>query len=187
MNAILDVYYRDDLATVACVQFNHWDDSQSIAVCTTEVEIEAEYQPGKFYLRELPCLLHALEHVAVRFEVIVVDGYVHLKPPLLKGLGAKLAESLPYHVSVIGVAKSRLRVADKFVPVLRGTSRRPLFVSAVDLPVEHAAGLVRGMSGPFRIPTLIRLADQRCKGTPIVPESTGPGGTVDRWEMKSVG
>ncbi len=163
MNAILDVFYGNDTAVVACVQFRDWSDSQPSAVDLTQVEIGAEYVPGQFYLRELPCLLHALEAVAVRFEVIVIDGYVHLKPPLRKGLGAHLAESLAYPATVIGVAKSPLKVADHFMPVLRGRSRRPLFVSAIHLPTERAAALVRSMSGPFRIPTLIKMADRWCR------------------------
>jgi deoxyribonuclease V len=163
MNAILDVYYHDDTATVVCVQFANWTDSLPSAVSLTHTEVGAVYVPGKFYLRELPCLLRALEQVAVRFEVIVIDGYVHLKPPLRKGLGAHLAESLAYPAAVVGVAKSPLRVADKFLPVLRGSSRRPLYVSAMNLPTDRAAAFVKNMSGPFRMPTLIKIADQRCR------------------------
>jgi deoxyribonuclease V len=163
MNAILDVCYRDGTATVACVQFGDWSNSRPVAASATAVGIEAEYQPGQFYLRELPCLLRALEREASRFEIIVIDGYVHLKPPLTKGLGAHLADRLTYRVAVIGVAKSPLRVADQFVPVLRGNSRQPLFVSAAHFPVERAAELVRAMNGPNRIPTLIKMADRLSK------------------------
>jgi deoxyribonuclease V len=164
MNAILDVCYGNAMAVVACVQFRDWTDSQASAVNISEVEIQADYVPGRFFERELPCLLHAIERVSVSFEVIVIDGYVHLKPPHVKGLGFHLAETVSYPVAVIGVAKSPLKVADQFVPVFRGRSRRPLFVSAIQLPTERAAALIESMSGPFRVPTLIKMADRLCRG-----------------------
>ena len=164
MYAILDVCYERGCATVACVRFGAWTDSEPIGLHLTRLDAPADYVPGRFFERELPCLTHALEREEDRFDVIVVDGFVHLKPPTSKGLGRHLAESLPYQAAVIGVAKNPLQMADRYVEVLRGRSARPLFVSAVDMPVERAAALIRNMAGDHRIPSLIRLADRACRG-----------------------
>jgi deoxyribonuclease V len=79
-------------------------------------------------------------------------------------LGAHLEKILPYSPKVIGVAKNPLRVSDRFVTIFRGKSKKPLFISSVNIPVEEAAELVSGMDGAFRIHTLIRLADKACRG-----------------------
>ena len=44
---------------------------------------------------------------------------------------------------VIGVAKSAFRTATHAVPVIRGTSERPLYVTAAGMPRADAADLVR--------------------------------------------
>ena len=164
MNAILDVCYGNGTTVVACVQFSNWTDSHPSAVSISELDVQAAgYVPGRFFERELPCLLYALKRETVRFEVIVIDGFVHLKPPLKKGLGFHLAESLSYPVAVIGVAKNPLKVADRFLPVLRGRSSKPLFVSAINISIERAAELIKSMNGEFRIPTLIKMTDQLCR------------------------
>ena len=67
-------------------------------------------------------------------------------------------------VGVIGVAKSPLRIADRFVPVLRGRSRKPLYVSAVGCSLERTARAVASMHGPHRIPTLLKTADRLARG-----------------------
>lgn len=163
MNAILDVAYRDNTAVTACVAFNGWTDSRPSAVHTRPMDGIADYIPGKFYERELPCLLDVLDRMDTSFEVLVIDGFVHLKPPRIKGLGAYLAESIRYPVAVIGVAKSPLAIADRFVPVLRGRSRKPLLVSSINMPVQRAADLIAGMHGDYRLPALIKMADQAAR------------------------
>jgi len=47
--------------------------------------------------------------------------------------------------------------------VLRGDSRRPLYVTAAGLDPAAAALHVRSMHGPFRIPTLLKRVDQLCR------------------------
>jgi deoxyinosine 3'endonuclease (endonuclease V) len=123
----------------------------------------ADYVPGRFFERELPCLRDALERVGTTFDVLVIDGFVHLKPPRIKGLGAHLAESIRYPVAVIGVAKNPLAIADRFVPVLRGRSRKPLWVSSINMPVQQAADLIAGMRGDHRLPVLVKMADQAAR------------------------
>ena len=60
---------------------------------------------------------------------------------------------------MIGVAKSRFRTATHAVPVARGSSVRPLFVTAAGMPAADAADLVRRMAGRYRLPDALRRAD----------------------------
>ena len=64
-----------------------------------------------------------------------------------------------YGVPVIGVAKTAFRPATHAVPVLRGGSARPLYVTAAGLPLASAADLVRRMAGRYRLPDALRRAD----------------------------
>jgi len=114
------------------------------------------YQSGAFYLRELPALLAALAGQD-ELGLVVVDGYADLDPRGHPGLGARLHAELK--IPVIGVAKSAYRTATHAIPVLRARSSRPLFVTAVGLPRDEAADLVRCMSGRFRVPDALRRAD----------------------------
>ncbi len=114
------------------------------------------YQPGEFYLRELPPLRTVLRGVR-GLGLLVVDGYVDLDPSGRPGLGAQAhAES---GVPVVGVAKTAFRTATHAVAVLRGGSARPLFVTAAGMPVNNAADLVRHMAGRSRLPGALRRAD----------------------------
>ncbi len=164
MKAALDVHYGREGATAACVVFKSWGDAAPVEVLRTTITDPAGYRPGRFYERELPCLLAVLRTAGREFESIVIDGYVHLKPGAGKGLGQHLREAIPYPAVVIGVAKNPLRVADRFVPVLRGRSSKPLFVSAAGCPLEKARKAVLAMHGPYRLPTLLKLADRRARG-----------------------
>jgi deoxyribonuclease V len=55
-------------------------------------------------------------------------------------------------------------VAAWFAPILRGRSTKPLFVSVVGWGLDDAVVAVAGMHGPYRIPTLLRLADRIARG-----------------------
>ena len=167
MKAALDVHYERNAATAACVLFDDWQDDNAAAVIRSAVAQTAAYRAGRFFQRELPCLLAVLEKAGHEFETIVIDGYVHLRHDAGRGLGRCLYESLPYSPAIIGVAKNPLKIADRFVPVHRGRSRRPLFVSAVGSPVSRALRLIAGMHGHYRIPTLLALADQHAR-TPAI-------------------
>lgn len=160
MKAILDVHYHEGMARAACVIFNQWPDSEPMETVTVDLAEPARYRPGHFADRELPCLQAVLAKACRRFDHLLVDGYVHLQSPLLEGLGGHLANHLDYRASVIGVAKHPLRVADRFLPVFRGRSTRPLFVSAANCPLAEAVAFIAAMHGPYRIPTLVRLADR---------------------------
>ena len=89
------------------------------------------YRPGQFYLRELPPLRAVLDGLS-RLGLLVVDGYADLDPGGRPGLGAHVHAE--FGIPVIGVAKSRFRTATHAVPVVRGSSVRPLFVTAAGIP-----------------------------------------------------
>ena len=114
------------------------------------------YQPGQFYLRELPALHAALDGLT-GMALLVVDGYADLDPDGRPGLGARAHAE--FGVPVIGVAKTAFRTATHAIPVLRGTSARPLYVTATGMARADAAGLVRQMAGRHRMPNALRRAD----------------------------
>jgi deoxyribonuclease V len=120
------------------------------------------YQPGAFSVRELPALLAVLARQE-ELDLVVVDGYADLDGSGRPGLGARLHAELG--IPVIGVAKSAYRTATHAIPVLRGCSSRPLFVTAAGLRRDEAADLVRHMSGRFRLPDAMRRADALARAT----------------------
>jgi deoxyribonuclease V len=61
------------------------------------------------------------------------------------------------------VAKSHSAGVQVARPVVRGTSRRPLWVTAAGIGPDTAADRVRGMHGPFRVPTLLKRVDHLCR------------------------
>jgi deoxyinosine 3'endonuclease (endonuclease V) len=96
--------------------------------------------------------------------LLVVDGYADLDPAGRPGLGAHAhAES---GIQVIGVAKSRFRTATHAVPVVRGSTARPLFATAAGMPSPDAADLVRRMAGRYRPPDALRRADTLARTGP---------------------
>jgi deoxyribonuclease V len=66
------------------------------------------------------------------------------------------------------VAKTPFRAATHAAPVLRGQSRKPLYVTAVGLSITEAAHLaahlVAGMAGTFRLPGALKLAGRLARG-----------------------
>ena len=128
----------------------------------------APYQPGQFYLRELPPLRAALDGLA-GLRLLVIDGYADLDPDGRPGLGARAREA--FGVPVIGVAKTPFRTATHAIPVLRGSSARPLYVTAAGMPRAEAAELVRHMAGRHRLPDALRRVDTLARhGLPAPPQ-----------------
>ena len=159
----VDVDYRDGTACAAGVLFDNWADSEPRGTVHSMVDIESDYRPGEFYLRELPCILALIEEHGLAPEVIVVDGYVYLDGPSKPGLGRRLFDALGSKANVVGVAKNKFRgIADDYA-VLRGQSKHPLFVTAEGIDIEAAKKAVRSMHGENRIPTLLKLVDQECR------------------------
>jgi deoxyribonuclease V len=134
-----------------------------LAEHTAVVPRVAPYRPGEFYLRELPPLRAVLQDLS-GLGLLVVDGYADLDPAGRPGLGAHAHAE--FGIPVIGVAKSRFRTATHAVPVLRGSSARPLFVTSAGMPAADAADLVRHMAGRYRLPDALRRADTLARTGP---------------------
>lgn len=161
--AILDVDYRGNGAHAACVVAQSWSSETPFETYVADIESVEEYEPGAFYRRELPCLLQVLGLLPSPPDVVVIDGYVWLSDGCKPGLGAYLFEALGAGVPVIGVAKTAFHGAENcpiVVQVQRGSSIKPLFLTAVGMEPAVAARLVHGMAGDHRIPTLLTATDQ---------------------------
>ena len=165
MCAAVDVHYlstggaRAGAVLAADAVFAH-----VLAERTAVVPRVSPYRPGEFYLRELPPLRAVLDDLSGLVGLLVVDGYADLDPGGRPGLGAHAHAE--FGIPVIGVAKSRFRTATHAVPVVRGSSERPLFVTAAGMPAADAADLVRRMTGRYRLPDALRRADTLARTGP---------------------
>lgn len=160
--AAVDVHYpASGGARAALVLAGDRAFSNIVARQTAFVAQAAPYVPGQFFRRELPPLRAVLAGVT-GIELLVVDGYVDLAPDGRPGLGAYLHAELG--VPVVGVAKTPFAAATHAIPVLRGHATRPLYVTAAGIPPADAAGIVREMSGEFRLPDALRLVDALSRG-----------------------
>jgi len=161
----VDVHYLPDGRAVAAgVAFADW---RSDVIARTEVVClgRAEpYVPGQFFKRELPHLLELMDRFREPPATIVIDGYVTLGGDQRDGLGARLFSALRGQVPVIGVAKTRFVGTPAETEVLRGKSKRPLYVTSRGIALETAKGLIRDMHGRDRLPTLLTAVDRACRG-----------------------
>jgi deoxyribonuclease V len=163
MNICLDVQYHAVGAQAAAVLFDNWIDPRPTHSASLSIDTVAEYQPGAFYKRELPCLLALLATITAPLEHIIVDGFVYLDSEYKPGLGAHLYNALGGAIPVIGVAKTAFQGAPS-LPVLRGQSQQPLLVSSIGCDTAQAAAWVQHMHGMYRIPTLLKAVDQLARG-----------------------
>ena len=162
MIAAFDVHYTEkDYASAATVLFSKYNDAAPASTFTQFLPEPADYRPGEFYRRELPCLLKLLEEIKEAPNEIIIDGYVMLgdKP----GLGQHLFESLGGRIPVVGVAKSKYR-GSRGVEVIRGRSTKPLYVTSAGVDLLEAAEKIRTMHGNYRIPTLLKYVDLLARG-----------------------
>lgn len=159
----LDTDYRDPQAQCAYVLFDSWGAAEPVQVGCVRIDAVAPYEPGAFYKRELPGLLQALASVEHPLKAILIDAYVWLDEGR-GGLGWHLYEALERKIPVVGVAKTRFRPAEKVaIPVLRGESQNPLWVTAIGVETDWAAEKVKEMAGEFRVPKLLKMVDGRCR------------------------
>lgn len=148
------------MAVAACVLFRDWCDEMITGQRRVVIASIEKYTPGQFYKRELPCILRVLEQIRVPLDIIILDGYVWLGDENRPGLGGYLYHILEEKIPIIGVAKNAFRGAKRAVEINRGKSRKPLYVTAAGIEVAVAARRIEQMHGPFRIPTMLRRADQ---------------------------
>jgi deoxyribonuclease V len=86
---------------------------------------------GGFVRRELPPLRAVLDDLS-GLSLLAVDGHADLDPGGRPGLGAPAHAE--FGIPVIAVTRSRFRTATHAVPVARGSSARPPFVTAAGMP-----------------------------------------------------
>ena len=165
MILVMDVDYRKDKAVVAGIVLHDWQDEVPIKEISTDCELVHDYVPGEFYRRELPCLLKLLEQVELELNTIVIDGYVYLGKERTPGLGHYLYNSLDNQIAVIGVAKTAFKETPTSAEIKRGTSQRPLYVTAAGMDEARAKRCIRAMHGHDRIPTLLKYVDHLCRTT----------------------
>lgn len=158
-----DVHYTAPGAVAAGVLFDDWGAATPLRTVISRFDTVEDYVPGAFYRRELPCLLGLLRDHALHPDVIVVDGHVFLDDAGRAGLGKHLFDALGGRVPVIGVAKTAFVGMDVRFEVLRGDSRRPLYVTAAGLPLKEAQAHIRAMHGAHRLPTLQKQVDRACR------------------------
>jgi deoxyribonuclease V len=168
--AAVDVHYLSSGgARAAAVVAGDAAFADVLAERTAAVADVMAYRPGAFVVRELPPLRAVLDGVR-GLRLLVIDGYADLDPAGRPGLGAHAHAE--FGIPVVGVAKSAFRTATHAIPVLRGSSVRPLFVTAAGMPRTDAADLVQHMAGRFRLPDALRRADTLARtGSPIGSQS----------------
>ncbi|OZG71192.1 endonuclease V [Hahella sp. CCB-MM4] len=158
----VDVQYSNDTAFVAGVMFSDWRaESPGKEYVSVLHQIE-DYEPGKFYKRELPCILKLLEEHDLHPATIVVDGYVFLDGYQRPGLGKYLFDSLNGQVEVIGVAKKAFAGIGQEHEIYRGESSKPLYVTTSG-ELNAAKEKISLMFGQNRIPVLLKRVDQLCR------------------------
>jgi deoxyinosine 3'endonuclease (endonuclease V) len=163
----IDVHYRNNTAKVVCALLQQWKDPLAMEHRVKFVDGVAEYVPGEFYKRELPCILEILQDIDLTtVSCIVIDGFVVLDDTGKYGLGGHLYESLDRKVPVIGVAKTNFHQNTRHViPIYRGESKNPLYVTAIGTDLQQASDNIKEMSGDHRIPAVLKELDRKTKET----------------------
>jgi deoxyribonuclease V len=93
-------------------------------------------------------------------KAIVVDGFVYLDDHHKLGLGGHLYHSLSEQIPIIGVAKSNFAtIVNGKKAMYRGGGKKPLYVTAIGVDLDVAAGYIQNMAGSFRMPTLLKHLD----------------------------
>ena len=159
----VDVHYRETTAQAGGVAFDEWTAAEPAACFRTRTPIANDYRPGAFYRRELPCILALLREHHLQPETILIDGFVYLDGDSRPGLGRHLYDALDGSTAVIGVAKRPFHGIPERHQLRRGGSLRPLYVTSAGIPLEIARRRVEAMHGPYRLPTLLKLADRESR------------------------
>jgi deoxyribonuclease V len=158
MKLAIDTYYMEEEAITAGIGFERWESDVECGRFLTKNRITSDYIPGEFYKRELPGILSLLNNVPWTPEIIIIDGYVTLGEGRI-GLGGHLFKAFDGRVPIIGVAKKPYAGNSTALPLLRGTSRKPLFITAMGIEVADAKVYVASMAGQNRIPTILKAVD----------------------------
>lgn len=156
-----DTYYYENKAKTVCLAFENWDNDINFNVYLEILEDIEEYISGEFYRRELPCILSLFGKIPKEnIEIIIIDGFVFLDDNLKLGLGGHLYKALNNAIPIIGVAKTNFSTIEKNKrELLRGTSNKPLYITAIGVDLDEARDGIRRLSGQNRIPTILKTLD----------------------------
>ena len=92
-----------------------------------------------------------------------MDGYVHLSFNKLPGLGKHVWDTFNGAIAVIGVAKSPFKDTPRNTRLVRGTGKKPLYISVEGMDLEVAKKNIFKMKGSHRIPTFLQYVDRLCR------------------------
>jgi deoxyribonuclease V len=156
-----DTYYFENNAKTVCIQFEKWNDFTITKTFEETLSDVEEYKSGEFYKRELPCILSLLKSIDLsECEAIIIDGFVIIDDNQNNGLGGYLYNSLNCKIPIIGVAKNNFLKIEKFKKeILRGESKKPLYITSKGINLNKAAELIKKMDGKYRIPDLLKKVD----------------------------
>ncbi len=152
------VHYHGDGALAAAVAFDDWDAPEATRTFTSRVAHVDKPARGKPDLRELPCLLLLLQEHALKPDVIVIDGPVHLDAAEMPGLGRSLYDALGGRTPIIGVSTRSMPGMPAQFEVFREEEARPVIVTCAGIDIGAAKVRIRTMHGKRRVPTLLKLA-----------------------------
>lgn len=161
----IDVHYRENIAKSVSIEFDDWTSNEPTKVNILELPETAEYVPGQFYKRELPCILEILKKSDLdKVGLIIIDGHVVLDDKGKMGLGAYLYQELNENIPILGIAKKGFHSLEKLaIPITRGKSKKPLYITCLGGSLKDLAKKVKQMHGDFRIPTLLKILDVETK------------------------
>ena len=171
----LDTYYYDGYSYTVGGVFDSWTAEKASYYVTSKRDcIDAEYETGELFKRELPCIMQCLSLVNLdNIDTIIVDGFVWLSDDgkaLIAGLGQKLHESLLFlrgkDITVVGVAKNpyHVKIPNCFEVKHGLESNKPLYVTCSNPDyAEHYSVLVGRMHGDYRIPTILKAVDTKTR------------------------
>jgi len=165
MIVVIDVHYGTTKANAAAVCFKDWETEEIIAIESCTVKDLSPYVSGEFYKRELPCIIQVLTQCTQEeIQLVIIDGYVILDNQGKLGLGGYLYKTLEEKIPVIGVAKKAFfENTQNSIPIKRGKSQNPLFVTSLGIDLQEAAKKIKDMKGEYRIPHLLKLVDQKSR------------------------
>ncbi len=159
-----DTYYYDNKAKTVCLSFEDWR-NEEFKIYSEVISEIAEYVPGEFYKRELPCIISLISKIDLKnVDVIIIDGFVYLDDEGRFGLGAYLYEALNKEISIIGVAKRDFSTIERNRnKIFRGKSQNPLFITSIGIDLIEASKRIEEMEGNYRIPTTLKELDRLTK------------------------
>ncbi|MAX71970.1 MAG: endonuclease V [Flavobacteriaceae bacterium] len=160
----IDVHYKEKYAKAVGVLFN-WEDENPQHIIIDTIDDVADYEPGQFYKRELPCILQLLKQVELNsLEAIIVDSHVYVDNDKNYGLGGHLWQALDEKIPIIGIAKKAFHNTELVSkPIYRGESQNALYVSSIGVSEDEVLKKIKLLHGKYRIPSILKTLDQITK------------------------